>query len=325
MYISKFELLNYKSFSNPGPLTLGPKFNVVTGQNSAGKTALLNALALNFRSDPHRSVKTVPVPGAQVSPLSLADVSITATTSEVLRVLQTGEPHSWFIAQPFAGTEFAQSIGWVRADAAELPRLLDNVFSRPTLSFKLRYQTTSGQAGSWNVLRVPSFGLYEGQPTNPSFAEFVVGADLSAKAGQRRQTGVQDFGLRIASYFQSKVYRFSAERFNLGSSPHGNNPVLRADAGNLPEVLSILQANTQRFAKFNELLRSILPQIQQVSVRPSSHPASHVEIIVWNRRKDAERIDLALPLSECGTWGRAGVGRSVRCLATRDGRNRHYR
>lgn len=52
MYISKFELRNYKSYYEPNAIELGPRFNIITGQNNAGKTALLNALTLNFTGDP---------------------------------------------------------------------------------------------------------------------------------------------------------------------------------------------------------------------------------------------------------------------------------
>jgi energy-coupling factor transporter ATP-binding protein EcfA2 len=78
----------------------------------------------------------------------------------------------------------------------------------------------------------------------------------------------------------------------------------------LPEVLSILQANTSRFDQFNALLKAIFPQIPHVSIRPSPQNSDFVEIIVWTTRKESERIDLALPLSECGT----GIGHVMAIL-----------
>jgi len=48
MYISKFQVLNYKSYRDSTEIELKRGFNILTGQNSAGKTALLEALSLDF-------------------------------------------------------------------------------------------------------------------------------------------------------------------------------------------------------------------------------------------------------------------------------------
>lgn len=97
MYISRFELRNYKSFYEPKALNLQPGFNIITGQNNGGKTALLVTLGLNFLGNPHRSERTIPTPGATVNSVSWADVSITATPTEVLRVLQRPTAQDWWV------------------------------------------------------------------------------------------------------------------------------------------------------------------------------------------------------------------------------------
>lgn len=45
MYISKFQVSNYKSFRDTVEITLTPGINIITGQNNVGKTALLEALS----------------------------------------------------------------------------------------------------------------------------------------------------------------------------------------------------------------------------------------------------------------------------------------
>ena len=60
MYISKITVANYKCFLEPTTLELGPGFNVIVGQNSSGKTALLEALSLSFGHVPHRSAFDFP-------------------------------------------------------------------------------------------------------------------------------------------------------------------------------------------------------------------------------------------------------------------------
>jgi recombinational DNA repair ATPase RecF len=39
MHISKFQITNYKSYRESGEIELKTGFNILTGQNSAGKTA----------------------------------------------------------------------------------------------------------------------------------------------------------------------------------------------------------------------------------------------------------------------------------------------
>jgi len=58
MHISHFQLFNYKSFRDSGALEFKPGINIIVGANNAGKTALLEALSLDFENNPHRSLKT---------------------------------------------------------------------------------------------------------------------------------------------------------------------------------------------------------------------------------------------------------------------------
>jgi AAA15 family ATPase/GTPase len=44
MCIKNFQVLNFKSYRDSGILKFGRGFNIITGQNNAGKTALLQAL-----------------------------------------------------------------------------------------------------------------------------------------------------------------------------------------------------------------------------------------------------------------------------------------
>jgi AAA15 family ATPase/GTPase len=82
MYISGFQVANYKSFFEPITLKFTPGFNIISGQNNAGKTALLEALGLDFGWNPHRSLKTIPVKGIAPAQLSRADISFTTTPEQ---------------------------------------------------------------------------------------------------------------------------------------------------------------------------------------------------------------------------------------------------
>ena len=60
MVISSITVKNYMGFLDSGDIKLSSGFNIIVGQNNAGKTALLEALSLQFDNKPHRTRKTVP-------------------------------------------------------------------------------------------------------------------------------------------------------------------------------------------------------------------------------------------------------------------------
>src|SRR5580698_3697816 len=60
MLLRSCQIRNYKSFRDSGVISFTAGFNVVVGQNNAGKTALIQALSLQFQQNLHRSIQTVP-------------------------------------------------------------------------------------------------------------------------------------------------------------------------------------------------------------------------------------------------------------------------
>ena len=82
MYIAKVQIKNYKSFLSSQELNLTPGFNVVVGQNNAGKTALVEALGLHFDSKIHMSMKTVPSLGVLLHDSFNSSVQITFQLAE---------------------------------------------------------------------------------------------------------------------------------------------------------------------------------------------------------------------------------------------------
>nr|WP_277872002.1 AAA family ATPase [Trichormus variabilis] len=99
------------------------------------------------------------------------------------------------------------------------------------------------------------------------------------------------------------MYRFKAERLNIGVCKFENNDQLKSDASNLAEVICILQGkNPGMFANFNNLVSTVLPEIKWISVLPRDN--SDVEIKVWTLDTQLNRDDLSLPLSSCGS----GIG-----------------
>jgi hypothetical protein len=99
MYITRLEIRNYKSFLNSGPVELKLGFNVITGQNNAGKTAFLEALSLRFAADPHRSLRTMPNPGDRLELESSVDISFAVDRRELAQALEVPD-RTFYIPTP---------------------------------------------------------------------------------------------------------------------------------------------------------------------------------------------------------------------------------
>src|SRR6266404_5208536 len=123
MYISRFQVANYKSFREPKALEFTQGFNIISGQNNAGKTALLEALGLRFTGHSHRSIKTVPARDTVPPPLSVADVSFTVSPKELMELLRASRGQ-YFVPKPDLGAEFARRFGFVDDSLDSADRLL---------------------------------------------------------------------------------------------------------------------------------------------------------------------------------------------------------
>ena len=61
MLISEFKIQNFKSYRETERIALTGGMNLATGQNNAGKTALLEAISMsNPKHVTHRSMRTMP-------------------------------------------------------------------------------------------------------------------------------------------------------------------------------------------------------------------------------------------------------------------------
>src|SRR5262249_42351507 len=88
MHISKVQVTSFKSYHDSGEVEFKPGFNIVVGQNSAGKTALLEAMQLQSPENAHRSLKTVPAPGNTVGVGSSVRLTFVLTRDEFLHMLK---------------------------------------------------------------------------------------------------------------------------------------------------------------------------------------------------------------------------------------------
>src|SRR5437867_3273281 len=152
MFISKFKVYNFKSILGTDDLTLTQGFNVITGQNNAGKTALLEALSLTFQPLPHRSVKTMPTRVVQTDPQVWVETTV-VTTGEELREILVRPGNTFNISLPKQGTAFTQAIGMVDDSPTSLQRLRDHIFGLPKLELSSRLRKPDD---NWILPHIPA-------------------------------------------------------------------------------------------------------------------------------------------------------------------------
>jgi energy-coupling factor transporter ATP-binding protein EcfA2 len=308
MHISKLEILNYKSFSEGQSLSLQPGFNIVVGPNNSGKSALLEAAAMKFEVNPHRSPETIPAPGIPLTTSSAVEVTFSLDRSELVDSMLRSGNGSFAFPLPDLSSELARKVGAETGSPHHVQRLVDWFLAQDRYEFTLRKNATAPTL--WEIPQPPSHGLFHLPGGNVQIAVCKLGPDGSLKVESiNASTGPpNDLGIQLGTVFAASIYRFTAERFSLGQSPVGINLVLQDRAGNLPEVLSNLQSDPHNFEQFNAAIRYVLPDVHAITIR--NIPDNRVEILVWDLDPKLGRSDLARPLNQCGT----GVGQVLAIL-----------
>src|SRR6266571_4851170 len=291
MYIAKFQVKNYKSFYSSQELTLTPGFNVIVGPNNVGKTALVEAMSLHFTDNPHRSMKTMPRPGMQVSNVSTVNVAFQLAEGEAEQFL-LDSASNFFVpvgSRPQDESNRFQSL-------LREPGLIKG-FYQPSSSFTSTYLESYGN-----------------QPNPQNTVPFTV--DVSHHQIRNNTPTVSQgnsapqYGIVLANMLYRRIYMFKAERLSVSRSAFGMDNVLETSARNLALVLHNLQSkNPSRFRRLNEYVSIIFPKIKGITVPPGPSNGE-VQIFIWSIDPDSEREDLAIPLSDSGT----GIGQVLAML-----------
>ena len=281
-----------------------PGINIIAGQNNAGKTALIDALNLNFQDIPHRSVKTLPKESSQVDPYSKATIVIAFDKSELPFLF---EQMNYLLYIPSRNDNLN--------DPSPIEIYKDWINTNGSFELEVNFTPTFACFESDNALTKLNFNLYEVSHLK-SYSQvlpcFIIQRNKAEGYGNfgYQQT---DFSATIGGQFfirfKSKIYRFNAERLNISRCTFGSSSVLEPNASNLAQVLHVLQSqNSAKFNRFNDLVSTIFPHIRRISISHIS--SSDIEIMVWTVDPESERSDLACPISACGT----GIGQVLSIL-----------
>jgi len=280
MLISSVEISNYKGFRQSGEIKLTSGFNVIVGQNNAGKTALLEALGLQATNKPHRSLETIPYPGSPHDLVSKFNISFAIEANELVNILK-GQNQFWVFSSKLK--EFGENL--------TRPQVLKCVFQE-TNPIQANFDNEDGSV-----------------PAGPGTTVAYDHVSKQFKFGS--QSNIQranNYSFNVANELKRRIYLFRAQRISHSQSPINTETVLAPDAANLASALHLLQSNPARFRKFNENVRIILPDIQQITTRPNTNNSAQIN--VWTLDPETQREDLAFSLSECGT----GIGQILGIL-----------
>jgi hypothetical protein len=170
MYISKFRVLNYKSYCDSTEVELKRGFNIITGQNSAGKTALLEALDLSFKVAPQRSDKTVPFRGAAPPENSSVSLTFLISGSELVQMIRgTGNV---VLPRPNPSNPRLRTGSQYLAGRAGMNLVLEELVQQPELVFSIQLRQSVAQGGDFwaNGDGVDFLGFYNVEPPAPKSA-----------------------------------------------------------------------------------------------------------------------------------------------------------
>jgi hypothetical protein len=155
MFISRLRLRNYKSHLDSGEIELRPGFNVVIGQNSSGKTALLEALGASFAPHAHRSVKSIPLEGGTAQSSPQLDVAFDVPCNELFDYFSSLRNSNLLLPAPAGGSGFFESVNSGDFSPQGGQKIVDRIFAERSLSFELQ-AFPGGAARAWRLARSPS-------------------------------------------------------------------------------------------------------------------------------------------------------------------------
>ena len=338
MYISNIRVKDYKSFRDSGEIEFKPGINIIIGQNNSGKTTLLEALEIKIVDIPHKSFKSL-VDKAHLnkqkdnSSLYISLVLVKEDLpnlseiedgflfripflNEVLEVIPPKTPAELIL-------RIRAEVGETKAELEERQRkIVDEYIGRFTkaiqnkVTINFEYSNLNPSPKSYNLgLSSKKFGskmdliILEWIKNSSKFA-------LYYKQEPEKGRNINNFGWDEINKFREKIYRFSAERPNLGRCIVGFDKELKPDASNLAEVLqNIKNDNPDVYEEFNKYVSEVIPSVKWVSSNKIETPSSGIggnwnEVRVWSVNKNTRRPDLAFPLSASGT----GVGQVLAIL-----------
>jgi hypothetical protein len=158
-----------------------------------------------------------------------------------------------------------------------------------------------------------SLTTYPESPSRSAYLQFnpdPSGKPMRAGMVDSRPSNYPVLDTYLAHKLFSRIYSFSAVRFDINENPISTNRILAPNTSNLVQVLDLLSRNPTRWQRYFRDVRTVLPEIEALTFVPNEQGGGTVRAQLWNVDPGTEREDLAVPLSESGT----GVGQVLAIL-----------
>ncbi|NEQ41487.1 MAG: AAA family ATPase [Okeania sp. SIO3I5] len=292
MYISKFQILNYKSFRDSGSLEFQPGINIIVGTNNSGKTALLESLGLEFEDNPYRNIRMRDIPDSEFADKSVANITFRLEKSDISALIDEREI---YIENKNALTIFQEWFNKVK----DIEVTVCNYNNKPSVVISdfpediNLYQSVPRNELGVSILHTKTvFYLYTEKTGEFKLKEPIHIFEYSNKP----------FPQILFNELKGQIYKLNAERFHIDSRSFGSSLILKPDASNLAEVVDQIDARGKEeiYEKFNKYANILFPEIKEVFA--SSKRQTPLEVLVWSPEAfDRKREDLALKLADCGT------------------------
>ncbi|SFJ57241.1 Predicted ATPase [Sphingomonas sp. NFR04] len=274
MKLLNARVIGFQSFEDSGNITFLDGINLFVGQNNSGKSAFLRALQPSLADDRHRCKEKwqdflLPLPRVrlklQYSGEELKEALLQRGVNEVYIPIPDGQSCQAHVTE-ILSTQY----------------ITTEVTSEPNRDFSADY---------------PSHGLFT---PNDQSKYFAISRASGGNLNFAPSYGMNDTVPSVLNEIWSrKMFYFSAERMNVGTSSAEPAQRLADNARNLPSVL--LTLNGDRGTLFQRLVghaREVFSTIGNLSIRPVGGGA--VEIRVWPT-ESMEHVELSFPLLNSGT------------------------
>lgn len=247
MFISSITIENFRSFSGKLEVNFSSGMNLILGENNAGKSAILEAFALDeVQYNPHLSEKTKPFEDSIVAGMVRVGVRFVVKKEELFR---------------FFGRSILLPIPEQFSSGPGFSNYLKNA---PELRFGITFNVSQG--GKWIVFSHFVGDLEVSTPTQSGTAVLTYSCEevsgiynggITKRSVRDGQGG--EWAPQIKNVIQ-RIYKFRAERMNIARGPHGIEASLASNSANLAECLNLLQSrNPHLFDEYVRHVRHVFP------------------------------------------------------------------
>lgn len=296
MKIVSFEVQNYKCFWEKQTIAFSPTSTAILGQNNVGKSALLECLRLiDVHANPHRSTLSIPSEGSTLQKSIRISLKVHLEGSELIEAHSTDSVvQFWIPHSKIKDTEQARAYAVRILQSKAVVLTFTRIWAPPTYNsyqWEMGVEVPAAPQLNFGATHSDQGHLFsQNLPISDPASIYLAGTSSSSLFGPQSSV----------PWICRSIFRFDAERFNIGASKVGPITKLESNAQNLPTVLSCASlAWRTRFETYLQVVREVLPTVSDITIVPISE--THVEIRVSTDTNYEGRQDLSQPIRNCGS------------------------